>query len=178
MRARNYLAPSGAETYPVLVASAFDEEVKRTLRSGGRVVLLASDRMTLAPGLEIVPRAGSHFDGNWISSFSWIRKNQQPFRPIGFDALSGFEAQAATPSAVIQGVPPENFGDVLAGMFYGWINSNVGTLVQARVGKGRLLMCTFSLATTYGTDPYATSLLDALVNYAVMGPTPGFEIPL
>ena len=52
-------------------------------------------------------------------------------------------------------------------MFYGWIHENVGVLVQAKAGKGKLLICTFSLATTYNSDPYATYLLDALVNYAV-----------
>jgi hypothetical protein len=178
MLARNYLAPTGSESYPVLLTSTFDDEVKKTLQAGGRVILLASDRQTLAPGLEIVPRAGSNLDGNWISSFLWIRKEQDVFKLVGFDTFPGFEMQAVTPSAVVQGVRPEYFRDVLAGIFYGWIHSNVGTLVQARCGQGRLLICTFSLATTYGTDPYATYLLDALVLYAVSGPAPGFEIPL
>jgi hypothetical protein len=178
MRARNYLAPTGSEAYPILIASSFDDEVKRTLRGGGRVILLACDRQTLAPGIEIVPRAGSYLDGNWISSFLWIRKEQAPFRLIGFETLPGFEMQTVTPSTVVQGVRPEHFRDVLAGIFYGWIHSNVGVVVQARCGQGKLLICTFSLATTYGTDPYATYLLDALMRYAVSGFAPGFEIPL
>jgi len=86
--------------------------------------------------------------------------------------------QAVTPTAVVQGVRPEFFDDVLAGIFYGWIHSSVGTLVQARYGQGKLLICTFSLGTTYGTDPYATYLLDALMQYAVSGFAPDFEIPL
>jgi hypothetical protein len=178
MRARNYLAPTGSEAYPVLITSTFDDEVKKTLRGGGRVILLACDRQTLAPGIEIVPRAGSYLDGNWISSFLWIRKEQSPFKLIGFQTLPGFEMQAVTPPAVVQGVRPELFRDVLAGIFYGWIHSNVGIVVQARCGQGRLLICTFSLATTYGTDPYATYLLDALMQYAVSGFAPGFEISL
>lgn len=178
MRDRNYEPPIGSETFPVLVASVFDDQVKGTLRAGGRVILIPSDRMTITPGLEIVPRAGSTLDGNWISGFPWVRKTQEPFKVVGFDTFAGFETQAITPSAVVQGVPPENFNDVLAGVFYGWINSNVGTLVQAKAGKGKLLICTFSLAATYGSDPYATYFLDALVNYAAMGPIPGFEIPL
>jgi hypothetical protein len=142
------------------------------------VILIANDRVTLAPGLEILPRAGSELSGNWISSFAWIRKNQEPFKLIGFDTFCGFETEAVTPGAVLKGVPPQNFDDVLAGIFYGWIHSNVGTLVQAKAGKGKILICTFSLAATYGTDPYATYLLDALVNYAAIGPTPQFELPL
>jgi hypothetical protein len=178
MRARNYLAPTGSEALPVLVTSVFDDDVKKMLQGGGRVILLAADRQTLAPGIEIVPRAGSDLSGNWISSFLWIRKDRQPFTLIGFDTFPGFEMQAVTPSTVVQGITPESFNDVLAGIFYGWIHSNVGTLVQARCGKGKLLICTFSLGTTYGTDPYATYLLDALVQYVVSGFAPGFEIPL
>jgi hypothetical protein len=63
-------------------------------------------------------------------------------------------------------------------MFYGWIHSNVGVLVAAKCGKGTLLICTLSLDTTYGTDPYSTELLDALVNYLVSGSPPKLQIPL
>lgn len=178
MRDRNYLAPTGSEAFPVLVTSAFDDTAKQVLQAGGRVILLPSDKQTLAPGLDIVPRAKSTLDGNWISSFLWIRKDREPFKVIGFETFPGFEMQAATPPTVVQGLKPENFNDVLSGIFYGWIHSNVGTLVQARAGKGKLLICTFSLGTTYGSDPYATYLLDALVQYIVSGPSPTLEIPL
>ncbi len=177
MREHGYQAPSGKEAFPVLIASKFDDEVKRNLQAGGRVILIASDAQALAPGLEIATRRGD-LSGNWISDFLWLRKDQEPFKRIGFDTLAGFETQAVTPAAVVVGVPPENFDDVLSGMFYGWINSNVGILVQAKGGKGKLIICTFSLGTAYGSDPYATYLLDALVNYVVTGFAPRLEIPL
>ncbi|MBI4164647.1 MAG: hypothetical protein HY508_02815 [Acidobacteria bacterium] len=178
MRARNYLEPTGKESFPVLIASTFDDRVKQALEQGGRVILLTADKQTIAPGLEIVPRAGSFLDGNWISSYLWIRKDQEPFKSIGFETLPGFEVQSVAPRAVVQGLKPEDYGDVLSGIFYGWIHSGVGTLVQAKAGKGKLLICTYSLGTTYGTDPYGTYLLDALVRYIVAGPTPRLEIPL
>jgi hypothetical protein len=178
MRERNYLEPSGAEAYPVLIASTLDETVKSKLRAGAHVILIAADPLTLAPGLEVVPRAGSDFSGNWISDFLWLRKSQTPFTDIGFDTLGGFETQAVSPATVVKGIPPQNFSDVLAGIFYGWIHANAGVLVQAKAGKGRLLICTFSLATTYNSDPYATDLLDALVNYAASDFSPRFEIPM
>jgi len=178
MRARNYLEPTGHETFPILVTSTFDDKVKAKLRAGGTVVLLPSDALALAPGLEVVPRADSTFSGDWISNFLWVRKEHAPFTGIGFDTLPGFETQTATPSAVVKGIPPQNFDDVLAGMFYGWLRPNVGVLVQARAGKGKLIICTFSLATTYNSDPYATYLLDALMTYAVSNCSPHFEIPL
>jgi len=178
MRARNYQAPSGSEAFSVLIASAFDDTVKQTLAKGGRVILLANDKQTLAPGIEVVPRSTDNLDGNWISSFLWVHKDREPFKQIGFDTLAGFETQAVTPAAILRGVPPEDFDDVLSGIFYGWIHSNVGTLVQANYGKGKLLICTFSLATTYASDPYATYLLDALVTYADSDFTPRWQIPI
>ena len=178
IRARNYLAPTGSEAFPVLITSVLDETVKNKLRAGARVILMAADRMALAPGIEVVPRAGGDFSGNWISNFLWLRKDQAPFTGIGFDTLAGFETQPATPSTVIQGISAQNFSDVLAGMFYGWVNSNVGVLVQAKAGKGKLLICTFSLPTTYNSDPYATYLLDALVSYAASDFAPHLELPL
>ena len=177
MHARNYQAPLGSVSFPVLIASSFDNKVKQMLQDGGRAILIANDRQTLAPGLEILPRAGSDLDGNWISSFLWVRKDREPFKRFPFPTLPGFETQAVTPSAVVDGVPPEHFADVLSGLFYGWIHKNVGTLVQARYGKGKLLICTFSVGTTYGKDPYATAFVDALVNYAVSDFAPGYEIP-
>jgi hypothetical protein len=178
MRARGYLEPTGSEAFPVLVSSTFDEQVRKALQEGGRVILLASDAQTLAGDLKVERRAGSDLSGNWISDLLWVRKDEQPFRAIGFNTFPGFEAQAVVPATVVLGVPPEDFRDVLAGMFYGWIHSNVGALVQVRCGKGKLLICTFTLATTYGSDPYATYLLDALVRYAVSDFQPKLEIPL
>jgi len=176
MRDHNYQAPSGAETYPVLIASVFDDTVKQALSNGGRVILLPLDKQTIAPGLEVLPRTQDNLDGNWISSFLWLRQDHEPFRQIGFEPLAGFETEAVTPATVLKGVPAENFDDVLSGIFYGWIHSNVGTLVQANYGPGKLLVCTYSLGSTYGTDPYATYLLDALVNYAVSGFAPKYRI--
>lgn len=178
MYGRGYLAPSGAESFPVLITSTFDDEVKSKLRGGARVILIANDPLALAPGIEIAPRGTGDLSGNWIANFLWMRKDQAPFTEIGFDTLGGFETQAATPATVIRGIPPQNFKDVLAGMFYGWLRENDGVLVQAKVGKGKLLICTFSLATNYNSDPYATYLLDALVNYAVSDFSPKFELPL
>ena len=141
-----------------------------------RTILLAQATMPLTKDLKVASRSKGDLSGNWISNFSWIRKDKSPFKKVGFGTLTGFETEVSTPEAVVVGVPPHDFQDVLAGEFYGWIHSNVGTLVQARYGKGRLLICTFSLNTAYGTDPYATYLLDGLVNYAASGFSPKLDI--
>jgi Glycosyl hydrolases family 2, sugar binding domain/Glycosyl hydrolases family 2, TIM barrel domain/Glycosyl hydrolases family 2 len=175
-RANGYLSPSGEEALPVLIASSYDARVKSALEDGGRVILIASEAQTLPDGLKIVRRAGSDLEGNWISNFLWLRKNNAAFSGIGFDAMPGFETQAVTPRAVIEGVPDSAFEDVLAGEFYGWLHSNVAVLLQARVGAGKLLVTTFGFDEAYGTDPYATTLLDNLMRYVVSDFKPSFEL--
>ena len=50
------MAPSGSEAFPVLITSTLDDNVKNKLRAGARVILIANDPLTLAPGIEVVPR--------------------------------------------------------------------------------------------------------------------------
>ena len=176
MQGRDYFETDSQQAHPIMISSVFDEDVKKALESGSTVILLAEGAQTITPTLKIVPRSQDSFSGNWISNFAWIRKDAAPFSKIGFDTLTGFETEAATPEAVVVGIPPGNFQDVLAGEFYGWIHSNVGTLVQARYGKGKLLISTFSLNTPYDTDPYATYLMDALVSYAGSGFSPKLNV--
>ncbi len=171
------LRPAGEGS--LLVSSVFDDTVKRALRSGATVVLLpAKAPVTIAPGLDIAPRAGSSLDGNWITSFLWARNDRAPFKPVAFERLAGFEIETAAPAHVVRGVPPEYFPDVLSGIFYGWLHSNVATLVQASAGRGRLLICTYDLAGTYGRDPYATHLFEELLRYAASAFQPSFRIPV
>jgi hypothetical protein len=73
------------------------------------------------------------------------------------------------PRFVIQGIKGVNYDDVLSGIFYGWLNNNAALAAQMRVGQGRLLLTTFRFE-DYGSDPYATNLLDSLIRYA-SGPT-------
>jgi Glycosyl hydrolases family 2, sugar binding domain/Glycosyl hydrolases family 2/Glycosyl hydrolases family 2, TIM barrel domain len=178
MRGNGYLEPSGQEALPVLVTSVLNNRAEAVLNRGGRVILVGLDKQFLAPGIEVVPRINSDLDGNWISNFLWVRKTSPVFRGIGFDAMPGFETEAATPPAVIQGLPASAGPDLLAGMFYGWLQSNVGLLLQARAGRGKLLVTTFGFEAAYGVDPYATTLLDNLVRYAVTQFEPQFEIPV
>lgn len=178
MREHGYLAPSGKEALPVAVASTLNNQAEAILNRGGRLILIASGKQTVAPDIEITPRAHSDLSGDWISNFLWIRKDHPIFQGIGFSTLPGFEAQATNPPAVIQGLPQAACADVLAGMFYGWLHLNSGVLLQARAGKGKLLVTTFGLDESYGTDPYATALLDGMVRYIVSDFEPKFEVPL
>jgi Glycosyl hydrolases family 2, sugar binding domain/Glycosyl hydrolases family 2 len=162
-----WIAPAKTDRAPLLISSVVDEKVARHLRSGGRALILANTASALpanAP-FKITPRAGSDLDGNWITNFNWVRDGApSPFSRVAFTKILGFESERVVPRVVLQHVPAANYTDVLAGIFYGWLNENQALAVQMRVGAGRMLLTTFRFD-EYGRDPYATQLLDALIAY-------------
>lgn len=151
----------------LLVASALDEAVVGRLSAGANVLLLADAPEALPHGapLKVTPRAGSDLDGNWVTNFNWARADApSPFAALSFTKILGFESEHVVPRFIVQGVGGANYDDVLAGVFYGWLNNNAAYAVQARAGAGRLVLTTFRFE-EYGRDPYATHLLDALIRY-------------
>jgi hypothetical protein len=151
----------------LLIASVFDAMVDRYVRNGGRAVLLLNGVDALPKGSSIAIRArkGSELDGNWVTNFNWARTDLPTFRDVAFGKILGFEAAAATPRYVLSNIAAKNYEDVLAGIFYGWLNDNVAIAVQARHGRGALLATTLQFA-DYGTDPYARNLLNGMISYA------------
>ena len=150
-----------------MIATAFDDKVQQHLRNGGRVILLLNSKDALPSNLSIkaTPRAGSEWDGNWITNFNWIRTDAAPFGDVAFTPFLGFESDAVVPKFVIQGVRAEDYADVLSGITYGWLRNNAALAVQMRSGKGRVFATTFRFD-KYGQDPYATRLLDSIISYA------------
>jgi beta-galactosidase/beta-glucuronidase len=155
----------------LLVATSVDTQVERHLRGGGRAIILAGSKDAFPSNsrFKVVPREGD-LDGNWVTNFNWVRKDAAPFDAVATDSLLGFEGTSAVPRFVIQGVPGESYGDVLSGIFYGWINYNAALMVRMRAGEGRLLATTFRFG-EYGRDPFSTHLFDALVRHVA---APGF----
>ena len=155
----------------IMIAHKLDERVEQYVRNGGRALVLANSKDALPNGaLKVTPRAGSDLDGNWVTNFNWVRTGSpsSPFQAVAFTKLLGFESENVVPRFVIQGIKGANYDDVLAGIFYGWINNNAALAAQMRIGKGALMLTTFRFD-EYGKDPYATHLLDSLIRY-VSGP--------
>lgn len=150
----------------LMIATTFDDAVARHLRAGGRAILLldAPNALPANAPFRVAARAGSDLDGNWVTNFNWIRADaNSPFRNIAFTPILGFEAASTTPRHVIQGLRNEDYNHVSAGIFYGWLNNNAALLVGAQtMGGGKLLATTFRFP-EYGTDPYATHLLNAMI---------------
>ncbi|HVN17666.1 MAG TPA: hypothetical protein VMU05_02810 [Dongiaceae bacterium] len=152
----------------LMIAGEYDAAVEAHLQNRGRVLLLAGSETSL-PGdapLKIALRSGTELDGRWFSNFNWIRRDRAPFSSVGLTPILGFESAAVAPAYIIQGLTPDQFDDVLSGITYGWLNNNCALAAQMKVGPGQLLITTYRFH-AYGTDPYATELLNAFVEYSV-----------
>jgi glycosyl hydrolase family 2 len=164
------LPDASGENSSVMIATKFDEKVKRYLESGGRAIALADSKDALPDNLtiKIKPRAGSDLDGNWVTNFIWVQADVPPFKEAAITKLLGFESASAIPQFIIQGIQAKDFSDALSGIFYGWLNNNAALAAQMRVGGGKLFLTSYRFG-EYGSDPYATRLLDSIIRY-VSGP--------
>lgn len=151
----------------LLIATEVDGRVLDHWRAGGRALLLLDSETALpanAP-VKVKARAGSDYDGNWVTNFNWVRTDAGPFTSLPFGALLGFEAAAVTPRHILLGLEAKNYGDVHSGIFYGWLNRNSALSLGMKVSAGRALVTTFRFP-QYGSDAYATHLLDAMIRHA------------
>ena len=160
--------PASGEGAGVTVTTRLDEQVMERLGAGETVLCLA-DSTTQVPEhfpFTLIRRdTAAWYDGNWASSLSWVRRSRPPFSEVNFGPTIGFEAAAMGLPLVIGNIKPEDFSDVLSGMFVGWVHLNAGYVAQVRAGKGKLVLCTLPLAAECGRDPYATTVLGALLKY-------------
>jgi hypothetical protein len=122
-----------------------------------------------------VPRAGSDLSGDWVSNFNWVLSSSllwKPLAPVIEDSILGWEAASVIPEFVIAGLGEQDSSNVLAGVFYGWLNANRAYLAQLHQGSGRMLLSTFRFE-NYGQDPFATLLLNQML--ASFAASPGLQ---
>jgi hypothetical protein len=171
-------APSLLEA-DVAIASALDESLCAAIRGGARVVLLADAPMELQPifphwqAARVVRRSGAMWQGDWISSFSWLRRDG-PFAPIPGGPLIDHAFDRVIPEHVIAGCSAWDFqARVHAGMVVGWVHKPAGLIVERECGRGKMVVTTFRLLEDApGVDPVATVLLEGLLELAMTHPEP------
>jgi hypothetical protein len=164
----------------VWLSSTLDNAAMDRLRQGKTVLLLAAGPGAIPPmsnatpnamPLRILPRAGSDLSGDWVSNFNWVLPSSsfwKPLAPVIDNGILGWEAASVTPDFVIEGVTDSS--NVLAGVFYGWLNFNHAYLADLPQQSGHLLVTTFRFQ-SYGKDPFATLLFNQLLTQA--GGMPG-----
>src|SRR5262249_11640950 len=116
------------------------------------------------PGLGLADRYGTMWRGDWISTFGWLR-SAGTFADIPGGPIHHLAFDRVVPRRVLTGFQPwEHETRVHSGIIRGWAEKPAATIGERPVGKGKLTATTFRLfEDPPGTDPIATTLLDALI---------------
>jgi len=173
------LAPALLEA-DAAIAQVLDEGLCVAIRAGARVLLLADQPMELQPifphwqAARVVRRSATMWQGDWISSFSWLRRDG-PFAGIPGGPLIDHAFDRMIPNHVIAGCSTWDFqARVHSGMVIGWVHKPVGLIVERERGRGKMVVTTFRLLEDApGADPVATALLDALLELTMESPRRG-----
>jgi hypothetical protein len=148
------------------VTTTLDDSFRDFILRGGKVLFLAEREdaiQTHVPGLSVMPRNGTVWQGDWASSFGWHR-----FPGLPTDGVVNFAFTGLTPEHVLYGFTPLDFAfDVYAGLFVGWLHKPVPTIARRRMGEGEVLVSTFRLAQNLDNNPMAMYLFHELLHLAV-----------
>jgi len=170
LQAAGYQTNSGIHGETMLVSSQMDDTAEQHLAAGGKAMLLLDSEAGFSSRvpLKVLQRAGCELDGRWFSNFNWVRTDRPPFEQLNFGKILGFESMKVAPHYVIDGVPPVQFSNLLSGVTYGWLARNMALAVPFKWENGEALATTFRFG-EYGSDPYATHLLDGLIQSLASG---------
>ncbi|HEX4893575.1 MAG TPA: glycoside hydrolase family 2, partial [Hyphomicrobiaceae bacterium] len=160
----------------LIVSTTLDDAIAAHVRQGGRLLLLPETEIPLYPlfphwqNVQVEARAGTPWQGDWASSFSWLHR-AGPFTALPGGPLLDMAFDRVLPTHVISGANLHDFhGRVHAGLVVGWIHKPVALAIERGYGKGHFVASTFRLfRDPPGVDPTATLLLEALAERAVLG---------
>ncbi len=135
----------------ILVANQYTAAVRDALQNGAHVLLIADtdgnqggEQFQLPIGA-LVNRAGTSWQGDWATSFSWLHK-RGPFAPLPGDPFLQMEYAPIMPDVVLVGLPAWAYRSrSWAGLALGWIHKPVSLLAHAPYGSGEIVATTFKL---------------------------------
>jgi hypothetical protein len=135
----------------ITVAHHFTSDLQTAVQQGARVLLLAGPDFNKAnntvrlPNCAVVARAGTPWQGDWATAFSWLKK-QGPFAGLPGGPLLEMEYAEVAADAVITGIPAWSYREhSWAGLALGWIHKPVSLLAKTTYGRGAITTTTFKL---------------------------------
>jgi len=149
----------------LLITTIFDDQVSRQLQSGGRAIILIDSKDALPETAPIKIKERSS-DWDKTKGRDWVLSDVEPFNEVASSKSLGSESTAISPRFVILGVHKENYDDVLAGVFAYDSADDVVLAMKIQAAGGRVFLTTFRF-NEYGTDAYATGLLDSIIRYTM-----------
>lgn len=185
LAALGYPLASTMDDAQLVVGDGQDGDTFEHVQQGGRFLLLADAPMAVDrffpnwQNVQVRSRQGTPWQGDWASSFSWVRR-EGALAELPGPVLIDHAFDRVIPRHVIAGCNRLDFQSrVHAGVFVGWIHKPAALIVERSYGLGRIVISTFRLfEDPPGVDPTATTLLDGLITLAVTErPARDVEIP-
>ena len=145
------------------------EKPHRSIVADGRTFHPALDQHL--PGINLIPRDGTIWRGDWIAGFSWLRRSRA-FANIPGGPIFDLSFSDVVPHHLLTGFRAWEYGNnIHAGIVVGWVHKPAAFIAEKRVGRGGVVATTFRLTREApGADPLAAALFDALVATAVEMP--------
>jgi hypothetical protein len=166
----------------LMVSSDLGDDVGRFVEAGGKALVLARSRSAIPAGRRLdrpvtirgrampdpsAPDRRSPWDGDWVTSWSWILPGALGDLPDR-NPLD-FAYREVLPDHVLDGYDPSaHLDEVVAGMFSGWVHAPAALVWRFAQGRGKLTLTTFRVAPERG--PVATALLEGLIQLASSEP--------
>ncbi len=160
----------------VHVTRQYDGETKRVLQAGGRVLWLPEPN-GLRPEKSI---SGKFLPDFWSKMFHKYDQNDCYTMGLLIDeahpALKGFPTEfhtnwqwydlvTASRSVILDGAVPDAYRPIVQTIDHFDRNLRLGNVFEAKVGNGKLLVCTFDLPGLLETRPEARQLYESLLAY-------------
>ncbi len=140
-----------ADEGDVIVSRRYTEEMQTAVQQGARLLLLAGPDFGRDSGDLDLPvgwvqaRQHTAWQGDWATSFSWLRKTG-PFGALPGGPLLEMEYAGIMPDAVIVGLPIWALRErSWANLALGWIHKVVSLLAVLPYGHGTMVASTFNL---------------------------------
>ncbi len=154
----------------ILVATRYGRQMQAAIQQGARGLLIADENFALSkdnlrlPAGAIVAREDTQWEGDWATSFSWLRK-RGPFAGLPGGPLLEMEYADIMPDAVHAGLPAwAARSHSWSGLALGWIHKPVSLLSVLPYGHGRIAITTFKLnAGALGNNAIAQALLGGIL---------------
>ncbi len=129
----------------ILVANRYSQRLQDAVQQGASALLIADENFSLSKGKmrlpagAIVAREDSQWEGNWATSFSWLKKSG-PFRALPGGPLLEMEYGDIMPEAVYAGLPAWVGGWTLAAIGLANAAGSLGSgWLSSRMPKRHLL---------------------------------------
>ena len=163
-------------TEGIYITDTYDEKAQQTLNSGGKVLILASGKISY--GKDVVQYYQPAFwNTSWFkmrpphTTGVFIRHYHPVFRHFETESwgnLQWWELINRSQTMLLTDFPA-GFEPIVQPVDTWFINRKLGSLIEARVGEGKLMVTTLDLQNNLTNRPVAAQLYYSLLSYMQSG---------